>query len=932
MSEQPSDSAGLADGTLARGASIGRYLVTSRLGAGGMGVVYAAYDPELNRKLAIKLLRPSGDVEGDTQGRVRLLREAQAMAQLSHPNVISVFDVGTAYNQVFVAMEFVDGGTLTDWLKSPRTPEEILAVFHQAGCGLQAAHAAGLIHRDFKPDNTMVGSDGRVRVMDFGLARVAGEAPPLPTPEHQAQQQAIEREDTFPQAKKAAAGSSPSSLPLSTPMTQTGALMGTPRYMSPEQFRGQPVDGRSDQFSFCVALFEALCGIPPFTGDSIGERCYNVLQGNVLPPPSGKRPPAWLLRALLRGLAVRPEDRHPDMAALLKQLSPEARQARKRRVMGIIAALTALLIAAGVFGGLRAQRLRAARLCDDSAARIESVFGAAMRAQVQKALLGSGKSFAGSAWERTERNVDDYLLQWRDMRRTSCRSALISRTENRRLHERRMRCLDSLLQEVSAFTTLLLRADPAIVERAAETSETFTPLSSCADNVALMALLPERPEVRERVDGLNRELAEVRVISKLARYEQAQERAKRAVESAQKIGYAPAVARALQLVASIENDNADFPGAERDYFAMAVAALSGGDSRATAIAFVELMRLSGRYRKQFEQADRYEQLAQAALARASGSESWNGSFEVQRLWYKCQVDFTQKEWKKAEQSCQKALQLRDKFYQVDSSKHLGILISLANVYKQQEKFFEALALYQQALSIAEKTYGPVHPNIAVNLSNIGSLLTAQQKHAEAADYFRRSLEIHKRVFGPRHPRLFSAYAALTRSAYLQDRFDEAVAYATQAQSLVGELSGATIYAAAPCLLGDALYRKGSHEEARVQHEQALERCDPKRCEAEWPYFLIALSDDLRALRKSKQALPMLQEALRLLSPKSDGEVLARAKFSFAQTLLDVEKQRGWARAEELATSALVLYRNAGRHTEREQAAISAWLRKYGPNE
>src|SRR5690349_17448959 len=191
------------------GDTVGRFVVLQRLGEGGMGVVYTAYDPELDRKVAIKLLKSA------EEGHARLLREAQAMARLQHPNVIAVHDVGTLPgNRVFVAMELVAGATLRGWLKAaPRAWREVIAIMRQAGVGLAAAHDAGLVHRDFKPDNVLVGDDGRVRVMDFGLARLGAADPELSSGSH----------DTGP---------------LSTPLTMAGTVVGTPAYMAPELFKG----------------------------------------------------------------------------------------------------------------------------------------------------------------------------------------------------------------------------------------------------------------------------------------------------------------------------------------------------------------------------------------------------------------------------------------------------------------------------------------------------------------------------------------------------------------------------------------------------------------------------------------------------------------------------------------------------------------------
>ncbi len=266
---------------LGRGAIIGRYVVLGLVGRGGMGEVYAAYDPELDRKVAVKLLRvKAGNGVSLTEGRQRTLREAQAIARLSDPNVVVVYDVGTFEDKVFIAMEFVDGNTVTFWLEQkPRTWQEVLRVFIAAGRGLTAAHQKGLVHRDFKPDNVMVGRDGQVRVMDFGLARQMDkpgikEHRPRSTPPGQKRGDIEVGTGTLPLEHRAvpidegtlvlnpglaesgeSMQSSVSGL-FDARLTRTGAMMGTPAYMAPEQFFGKETDARTDQFSFCVALYE----------------------------------------------------------------------------------------------------------------------------------------------------------------------------------------------------------------------------------------------------------------------------------------------------------------------------------------------------------------------------------------------------------------------------------------------------------------------------------------------------------------------------------------------------------------------------------------------------------------------------------------------------------------------------------------------------
>jgi predicted Ser/Thr protein kinase len=300
---------------------VSRYVLGARIGGGGMGVVYEAHDPELRRRVAVKVLA-SGAADA------RLLREAQALARVSHPNVVPIYDVGTQGAIVFLAMELVEGRNLREWLAArPRRVAEILDVLIAAGRGLAAAHAAGLVHRDFKPENVLVGDDGRVRVTDFGLARDQHEAASLELP-------AAESSDL-----------------LAGELTHRGALVGTPVYMAPEQLSGEGGGPRSDQFSFCVTLYEALHGRRPFAAGSIGELRRAVGEGRI--PDSAA--PRWLRRVFLRGLAARPGDRFPSIDALLDELQRH-RAGSPRRLT--FAALVCLALAAGVIGlgALRRER------------------------------------------------------------------------------------------------------------------------------------------------------------------------------------------------------------------------------------------------------------------------------------------------------------------------------------------------------------------------------------------------------------------------------------------------------------------------------------------------------------------------------------------------------------------------------------------------
>jgi serine/threonine protein kinase/tetratricopeptide (TPR) repeat protein len=304
---------------LASGERVGRFRIERWVGSGAMAAVYAARDPELGRSVALKLLRV-GATEGDDAAglRNRLVREAQAMARLAHPNVVTVFEVGTFADQVFVAMELVEQGTLSRWMAEKARPwREVLEIFLQAGRGLAAAHAAGLVHRDFKPDNVLLGADGRVRVTDFGLATARTESSPMGPSE-------VSRSTGSPSGR----------------LTRTGALIGTPAYMAPEQMRGEPVDARADLFSFCSCLYEALYKQRAFLADSFVELRRKIESNEVSPAPPGSRVPSWVRRELLRGLRADPEERHATMGELWAALSKRRQRVTASRLLFALSACT----------------------------------------------------------------------------------------------------------------------------------------------------------------------------------------------------------------------------------------------------------------------------------------------------------------------------------------------------------------------------------------------------------------------------------------------------------------------------------------------------------------------------------------------------------------------------------------------------------------
>jgi serine/threonine protein kinase len=318
---------------LADDATLGRYVIKGVLGVGGMGIVYRAHDPELGRLVALKVVRPGGGAGTRAESRSRLVREAKTMARVSHPNVIVVHDAGSVEDQMFIAMELVDGENLDVWERAaPRTWREKLGVYRQAACGLAAAHDAHLVHRDFKPANTLVARDGRVRVLDFGLARKVSDG-------------SDEKPDDASRDDRAAA---------SMTLTMAGAVMGTPQFMSPEQHRGEPADARSDQFSFCIALYRSLYGRYPFEGTTQDEVAHAVTLGPAPTVPRRTEVPAAIGKVILRGLSRTPGERHPSMTELVAALDAAIPRRRWPLVVAAISVLALLVVVVIVMASRRA--------------------------------------------------------------------------------------------------------------------------------------------------------------------------------------------------------------------------------------------------------------------------------------------------------------------------------------------------------------------------------------------------------------------------------------------------------------------------------------------------------------------------------------------------------------------------------------------------
>jgi tetratricopeptide (TPR) repeat protein len=513
---------------LAAGTVVGRYTVLGLVGRGGMGEVYAAYDPGLDRRIALKLMSAQGTAKDDN-AQDRRTREAQAIAKLSHPNVVIVHDVGTIEGQVFIAMEFVDGPTLATWLfERLRGWREILAMFVQAGRGLAAAHAAGLVHRDFKPQNVLVARDGTARVMDFGLVRRVGEA------------------DADGGAVGRAEGAADPSL------TRTGELLGTPLYMAPEQFAGGRVDARADQFSFCVGLYWALSGMHPFGGSNSSELSSNVQRGDLTMPPKKIGVPSRIQRALLRGLSVDPEARWPSMDALVGELLRDPRRRARRAAW---AAGVALLCGVVAFSAVALSR-RTRALCASGPERLAGIWEPADRAGagsrrelVRAAILTSSAREPTRTWDRLSALLDRHVAAWLAAYRDSCEATHVRGEQSAEVLDLRMACLTDDLATTGALTELLASGDRAVIDHAGEAAGSLDDLSRCGATEQVRSSLrpPHDARTRQAVDDARKHLKEGNALRLAGQVERAAAIADAVLARSDTAGYGPVEAEALLL-------------------------------------------------------------------------------------------------------------------------------------------------------------------------------------------------------------------------------------------------------------------------------------------------------------------------------------------------------------------------------------------------
>ena len=671
----------------------GRYVILERLGQGGMGVVYGAYDSDLDRKVALKLLRTKGRMaEGVTEGRARLLREAKAMAKLSHPNVVAVHDVGTISGRIFIAMEYVDGTTLTRWLKRQRrTWGEIRDIFAEAGRGLAAAHCAGLVHRDFKPDNVLVGKDGRVRVTDFGLARASETTELEASPA-----------DAVPEASRSM---------IRDELTQPGLVMGTPPYMAPEQSCGVAADHRMDQFSYCVAFWEALYKRRPFKGRTRKDLKKEIEAGRLRPLPKGTDVPQWLNEAIKTGLSANPASRWRTMDELVEQLCPRPRL--RRRLLAAGAFVVAALAGTSVYA------LTGAPECDGAVDELAGVWDDARREATDEGMQRSGRAHAADSSQRVATALDAYTDRWVTMRDEAC-EATADGEQSPELLDLRMACLDRRLQEVDSLVGVLAEGDPDVVDGATYAATSLSPLDHCQRAEAIAAELrpPADPAEAAAVANLQVELARLGILARTGDARNTLTDAEAAVAKARHLGRAPLTAGALGVLGDLKTRLGDKEGARDSLSEAALMAAAGEHHRVAASAATSMMGVVGP--KDYKEGLLWGWYAEAAVDRIGRG----------------------------------------------GPEEASMLEGLGAVFGAHERYDEARQHYADAIDLYKKLYGNDHPSVARAAAALGDTLREAGDLEGAQSRYEAALVSARGAYGARHPELISI---LQRLADASDR-------------------------------------------------------------------------------------------------------------------------------------------------------------------
>lgn len=823
--------------TLARDARFGRYVVLDLLGMGGMGVVHAAYDPELDRKVALKVLRESHARSGEA--KARMLGEARALARLSHPNVVTVHDVGLFGDQVFLAMEFVRGRSLGRWVEEEApSAERILEAFAEAGRGLAAAHAAGLVHRDFKPANVMLGDDGRVRVTDFGLARV-------------------------PRAE-GERGADPASVASST--TEAGTVLGTPAYMPPEQLAGGTADARSDQFAFCVSLFEALHGRRPFAGESTAELADAIRAGPVFPA----RAPAAAARVnalLRRGLAAEPGDRYPDMHALVEDLADDTRGAWRHR----LAIGAAVVAAVGLAVAARTARPACAEVVREELA---GVWDAPTKEVIERDVRG-GPAERGVLWRSLEARLDGYAREWSTRRARTCTELRKDDARGRAETVAQQRCLDRRLAELRAVSKFLASGSSVVRAHALDAAEELPSLRMCE--------APSPVPGGALDEAAYQQLNAIKLLDRTGRYQEALRIADAVIADGKTPAQllAEAHLRRGHLLTRVGRlDEA------RDAMQRAVAeADATADDETRARALIALVFVLALRSPPYGAADLAAEEAAAVVRRFEGEEG----LHLRLTTTTAVLRFAEGRRAEAERSLREVLARVEQLPE-ERLLELTVLNHLAIVLLGGGRPDEALAFGRRAQRLSAELWDPRHPGFAVVLKNVAAPLAELGKYDEARELLERALRLHEETVGADNAR---------------------------AVSLLCDLADLELRTGRPARAAELAERARTIAATRVATDDHRRRLRPT----------LTLAEARIALADPKAATALLDEVLARYQSVLGSHERAEVDFALARaTWLEGGARRPSARA--LAQEARARYASGDPATAKVDE-VDAWLREVG---
>ena len=898
--------------SLSRGTLVGRYVVLSKLGAGAMGVVYVAYDPELDRRIALKLLQVGPD---GSEGRGRLLREAQALAKLAHPNVVTIHDVGTREGRVWMAMEYVEGDTFADWLgRCERRWEEIVEALISAGRGVAAAHAEGVLHRDLKPDNIMVDARDRVRVMDFGLARPRdqseGEADGGPA--------VLETLENLAQPALAA---------LELKLTQSGALVGTPAYMAPEQFRGRGLGPAVDQFALCATVWEAVYGARPFAGERLVDLAANVLAGRISAPPRCPGVPRTLRRVLERGLAADAEARFSSLEALLDALGDILRRhKRARRARWIVGAAIVVGLSFGGYAGTQAfaEQSRIAA-CEAEGETISEVWNEERRERLESTLATADMAGAEVTARHTVSRLDAYAKTWQSARTEACLSSDTEDSWDDEVYERALWCLDERRIGLEALIDQLARGGAAAATFAVQAAARLEPVDIC-HNVAALSRMQSPPAGKHaEVRSIRAELSKASALSEVGAVKEGLAAARDAQTRAEALDWPPLAARARLEVGWHLHQKGSYSEAEEAMEAAYFDAAREGAAMTALWAaedLVEIMTALGRHRDSL----RWSRHAEVILGSLAAPPE---VLRARHLLLRCQILWSLGAYDEAQAICGRALTLAKAALGPNHPTVADHLAAIALVEWRSGAYEQAKDRLELTLSIQEAALGAQHTDVAGAANNLAILHWQLGEYGRAKALYGRALAIWEEAFGPDHPDVALALSNLAEVHYTTGSYDVSRDLYERAIEIEERELGRDHPNLAISLVGLADVHRvtGGYEEARALYDRAL-AIQEEALSTEHPDVattLIGLARLALAEGRPADAEARAEVALAIRERNDvSARKLAGAQFVLARALWQGPGPR--ARALDLAEAAREGFRDAGAAGAGELAKVLEWLR------